>query len=86
MYKDRNQKFNVVYVQDQGYAVKMGFPYGDICSPFFETEQEAEVLKQKMYNCFSMELNDDALDSHTSVIDADHLIAASEWIDCKYEL
>ena len=85
MYKDRNQKFNVVYIKDQGYAVKMDF-YGDICSPFFETEQEAEVLKQRMYDCFSMELNDDALDNHTSVADAEHLIAASKWIDCKYEL
>lgn len=85
MYKDRNQKFNVVYVQDKGYAIEMDL-YRDICSPFFETEQEAEVLKRRMYDCFSMELYDDALDSHTSNIDAEHLIAASKWIECKYEL
>lgn len=85
MCKERNQKFNVVYVKDQGYAVKMGF-YDDICSPFFETEQEAEALRQKMYDCFSMELNDDAYDSHTIPIDRAHLAAASKWIDCKYDL
>lgn len=85
MCKERNQKFNVVYVKDQGYAVKMGF-YDDICSPFFETEQEAEALRQRMYDCFSMELNDDAHDSHTTPIDRVHLAIASEWIDCKYEL
>lgn len=85
MCKERNQKFNVVYVKDQGYAVKMDF-YDDICSPFFETEQEAEAHRQRMYDSFSMELNDDAYDSHTIPIDRAHLAAASKWIDCKYEL
>ena len=85
MYKERNQEFNVVYVKDQGYAVKMDF-YDDICSPFFETEQEAEAHRQRMYDSFSMELNDDAYDSHTIPIDRAHLAAASKWIDCKYEL
>lgn len=85
MCKERNQEFNVVYVKDQGYAVKMDF-YDDICSPFFETEQEAEAHRQRMYDSFSMELNDDAYDSHTIPIDRVHLAAASKWIDCKYNL
>lgn len=85
MCKERNQEFYVVYVKDQGYAVKMDF-YDDICSPFFETKQEAEAFRQRMYDSFSMELNDDAYDSHTTPIDRAHLAAASKWIDCKYDL
>lgn len=85
MYKDRNQKFNVVYVKDHGYAIEMNL-YGDICSPFFETEQEAEALKRRMCDCFSMELYDDAHDSHTTPIDRVHLAIASEWIESKYKL
>lgn len=86
MCKERNQQFGVVYIEGKGWAVQMIDFYDDICSPFFETEQEAEALKQKMYDCFSMELNDDAYDSHTIPIDRAHLAAASKWIDCKYDL